>query len=220
MGKRACEMSAKIVIKHRRRGPNHHMGAIEIPLTNGGRVSCEGVGWTPWDAVKQAASVVNRVVTDPALAPLMPPQVQAAVMAAKTISKLAKQHPGVLKAITPSLARKSDRKLARSFTKHPAIRNVPPAALAPQASSPGGVVLNPYQATYQPPAQVPAANPYQAALDAYQASMIEEGGQAQAEQQAYEAAYGADQYEMVDEAAYDSLPEDGFEDEYGEDPAA
>lgn len=67
------------------------IGAIHVPTTEDGTIVIAAVGDDKADALVKAALIAERVASDPVLRALMPPQAQAAIMAAKGLG-VAAQH--------------------------------------------------------------------------------------------------------------------------------
>jgi hypothetical protein len=89
------------------------LGEIEMPYA-GGRVVASAVGFNPFETLSRAATIAERVASDPAMAALMPPQVLLAAKAARAISNTGRQNPDLLRAIAPDMTR-SARTLAKAL---------------------------------------------------------------------------------------------------------
>jgi hypothetical protein len=111
---RKVRTMAKPIVRLRE-AQNGFIGEIEMPCGRGS-VRATALGAYPWDALKRASSVAQRISSDPALMPFIPPQALIAIKTAQVLSKLAKHSPNTLRRITPELAPGS-RQIAQSFAR-------------------------------------------------------------------------------------------------------
>lgn len=199
-----------------RRSGKHHLGEIEMPIAGGQRITVGSLGWSPLDALRKVVSTAASIATNPDIAPFLPPGVTAAVKTAQSVSQLAKQNPGALKAISPKLSKPARKLAAKVLPKGPTMRShkvVKPAAfqvpMSSQASSQASQMAPTTHAPQLPPGyQYPPGyyDPYQEALDRYQASYEASLLDQATNPNAYEDAFANDQYEYADEVDAESLP--------------
>lgn len=127
----------KVRIRIRDRG-DCYLGDITIPLHGGGKLHASSLGWSPFSALKKAATIAKRMVDNPVIQHLLPPQVTLAIKAAKTVAQVAAAHPQLLKTVarvaqgvatggTSEVTRLVANKLLSMPTVHP---KAPPAAAA------------------------------------------------------------------------------------------
>lgn len=143
---------------------NCYVGEIDMPLHGGSRHRVSTLGWNPIDTLKQAASQAKQIITNPALAPLIPPQVHAAVKAADAISRLAKKSPELAKkaaasmspaarALTLAVLKKQPKKPPMRMPSKPTTK--PASVLVPGRSS-RSFTVKPAASTMPPPTPAPA----------------------------------------------------------------
>lgn len=75
---------------------NGCVGALDIP-THVGKLTVAAVGEDRADALAKASLIAERIVSDPILRAIMPPQAAAAIKAAKGLAAAAKRGPRVLR---------------------------------------------------------------------------------------------------------------------------
>lgn len=129
----------KPVIALRDRG-DCYVGEIDMPLRGGGRHRVSTLGWDPLDTLKKVASQAKAVITNPALAPLIPPQVTAAITTAQAIAKLSQSAPEVARKLAAQMS-PAAKKLATSILSKPTKR--PPArrGTQPKQQRPASVLV-------------------------------------------------------------------------------
>lgn len=68
--------------------PGKHLGALHMPLGMGnGAITISSLG-SPWGALKRLAKIAKAVATNPAVASLLPPQVNLAIATARKVAQL------------------------------------------------------------------------------------------------------------------------------------
>lgn len=90
------------------------VGEIEMPTVGGGRVLASAVGFNPFDTLSRVATMAERIATDPALAPIIPPQALLAAKTARAIANTGRQSPDLLRQLTPDFTPAS-RTLSRAL---------------------------------------------------------------------------------------------------------
>ena len=120
----------KPVVRLRDRG-NCYLGEVEMPTNAGGTIRISQLGWSPGGALRKAASAASRVMNDPAMQMILPPQVKVAVSTARALSKMSV--PG-LKQIANQLS-PAARSLAISLIKRAGQTYAPPGGTAQQPTA-------------------------------------------------------------------------------------
>ena len=87
------------------------VGSLRIP-TDIGAVNVQAVGGSKAEALMRAATVAQRISEDPVMRALMPPQAQAAIVAAKALSVAAKHGAPQLKKLWKRLKGPGKKRLA------------------------------------------------------------------------------------------------------------
>lgn len=105
-----------------------YIGSLGFDVENApGRVTVTGVGNTKATALAKAATLAERVVSDPVMRALIPPQAMAAVRVTKGLAAAARQGPRVLRRAWGLLSPKSKRlaaSLATDVQRAPGIQDV------------------------------------------------------------------------------------------------
>lgn len=74
----------------------HYIGALDLPLTSGQRLQAAEIGFDPWSALQKVMHTISAIVSNPAVASVLPPQ---AVLAITIADKIASMSPAGLKAL-------------------------------------------------------------------------------------------------------------------------
>jgi hypothetical protein len=75
---------------------SHYIGALDLPLTSGQRLQAAEIGFDPWTALQKVMHTISAIVSNPAVASVLPPQ---AVLAITIADKIAGMSPAGLKAL-------------------------------------------------------------------------------------------------------------------------
>lgn len=95
---------------------DHCVAVIRVPMPGGGgAMSVAGVGDSKADALARAASIAHRIMEDPVMSALMPPQAKAAIVAARGLAAAAKRGKRVLKSFWRRLKGPGKKRLARAL---------------------------------------------------------------------------------------------------------
>lgn len=90
----------------------HYIGALDLPLTSGQRLQAAEIGFDPWSALQKVMHTISAIVSNPAVASVLPPQ---AVLAITIADKIASMSPAGLKAlIEHPAASPAQKKLAKT----------------------------------------------------------------------------------------------------------
>lgn len=74
----------------------HYIGALDLPLTSGQRLQAAEIGFDPWSALQKVMHTISAIVSNPAVASVLPPQ---AVLAITIADKIASMSPAGLRAL-------------------------------------------------------------------------------------------------------------------------
>lgn len=99
------------------------IGYLTVP-TEVGALQVATLGGTKADALMRAATVAQRIVDDPVMAALMPPQAAAAIKAAKALSSAARQGPQALRSLWGRIKGPGKKRLAEALAKEAKSANV------------------------------------------------------------------------------------------------
>lgn len=92
------------------------VGAIDVPMPGcPGRMTVAAVGDDKADALHRASLIAERIVNDPIMSALMPPQVHSAIAAAKGLSIAAKRGSRVLRGFLHKLHGPGAQRLAKAL---------------------------------------------------------------------------------------------------------
>ena len=117
------------------------VGSLSIPMQVGS-LSVSAVGDDRADALAKAALVAERIVNDPVMRALMPPQAAAAIKAAKGLAAAAKRGTRTLRRVWGMLRGPGKRRLAAVLHKEAQAHE---RGDAPDAPSTGDVGWNPFR---------------------------------------------------------------------------
>jgi len=97
------------------------VAVISFALPGGGAgATVAGVGDDRAEALARAASIAHRIATDPVMSALMPPQAQAAIVAARGLAAAAKRGLPVLKSFWRRIKGPGKKRLARALMEEAA----------------------------------------------------------------------------------------------------
>lgn len=104
---------------------DHCIAVIRVELPGiAGQATVAGLGDSRADALARAASVAHRIMEDPVMRALMPPQAKAAIVAARGLAAAAKRGLPVLKGFWRRLKGPGKKRLARALVEEVARRRV------------------------------------------------------------------------------------------------
>ena len=90
----------------------HYIGALDLPLGGGRRLQAAEIGFDPWSALTKVMHTISAIVSNPAVASVLPPQ---AVLAIAIADKIASMSPAGLRAlIDDARASPAQKKLAKT----------------------------------------------------------------------------------------------------------
>lgn len=120
-----------------KRSGDMFVGHIEMPAL-GATLAASAVGLDRAEALHRASLIAERVMSDPVLSALIPPQVIPAVMAVKSLATAARRGRGALKSIWRRFRGPGKRRLAKVLAhERPRSRPLAPVQ-SPQDETPEG----------------------------------------------------------------------------------
>lgn len=91
---------------------SHYIGALDVPLVTGQRLQAAEIGFDPWSALQKVMHSVAAIVSNPAVAAVLPPQAVLAITIADKISKMSPE--GLRALIDHPKASPAQKKLAQT----------------------------------------------------------------------------------------------------------
>jgi hypothetical protein len=99
---------------HDRKGRCVAVMSVPLPSIDG-CATVAGVGDDKADALSRAASVAHRIMEDPVMSALIPPQARAAIVAARGLAAAAQRGPRVLKSFWRRIKGPGKKRLAKAL---------------------------------------------------------------------------------------------------------
>lgn len=137
-----CDPTLETIL-HMRPVDGRHLGALCMPLGRGnGSITISSLG-SPWGALKRLAKIAKAVATNPAVASLLPPQVNLAIATARKVASLTA--PQLRQLIKHPDATPTQKAIANAM-----LTPAPPAQTSPVAEPDDGAEPEPVESAPEP----------------------------------------------------------------------